>query len=1807
MKSINKVFLIGVISIISLCVTMQIGAYSSKETQSGENEETSGYISETTQVNCLTKDHINNRMRSSGFSYSDDMLFSDASSSENYDIAKISVSLMSAAYDSDSIISVLKNGMKYDVVSCYDYNRKATYSDNDFVAFSVAQKKVIKNGEVYYLYIVPVRGTPGSGEWYSNFRLGKNNGGNHEGFYKAAAEVSNVLTTEWFSKDGVNSDHRKILITGHSRGAAVANIVAGKLSDEVVYAKRNSIFGYTYACPAVSKNANTGYTNIYNYNNNSDVIPALPLETWGYKRYGQTIILDTSVEQYNNFLQRFKNETNATYKGTVSGSVDTFIATLSDYISSEAVYNSDEAQLAFDLVAFALGGKNDSELQPNAFLSKHGVALSSALLKKLDAGNVIDLLEQISDRKNENVSLKNRINEAIQETAKISTDEWETWRDSNSSLCSMVSEQTGVEITKKTDLQTAYSSIVAEETEIGKIGARVTDVVLLLVDSSGNPMTAITHGHAAITYELWINSMFFGYRGWYKNNTDKNVKIVINCGSTLGEECFYDCSAVEGVVFPSTISEIPDNCFYGCSGLGQMEIPEHIKTIGGGAFSSSGLEKLTINGSETVIGFRAFYYCENLKKVTLPSDILYEGNDIFNSGLSSFGGCPVTNIYYTKGKTGKIYNRNDSNGEVYISAANTLENGVKGTLETIEFEEGITEIGDHFFYGLEYQDEEGNFQDKYKKLKSIKFPSTLKRIGKSAFENIASEIALELPEGLEVIDEGAFYNGSGIKTVQFPSTISEIPDNCFYGCSGLGQVEILEHIKTIGGGAFSSSGLEKLTINGSETVIGGGAFGYCRNLKEVTLNGSETVIGFRAFYYCENLKKVTLPSDILYEGNDIFNSGLSSFSGCPVTSIYYTKGKTGKIYNRNDSNGEVHISADNTLEDGVKGTLETIEFEEGITEIGDYFFYDTNYHDEEGNSQYKYKKLKSIKLPSTLKRIGKHAFQNIESEFALELPEGLNVIDEGAFRNCSNIYQISIPCNFDKEIFVVNNSGIKPDETEKNKYFISNVEGEFVFLHDWSNKDGVCADGCGKLCDHTELDAQNECLECGKHIDKLTSISLECDSEKCSYGTSNNIKCVVAKRKDVANDVSFSWYVDDAEIEGEIKDIFNTMNLTVGKHIIRCEASCDDYQLDKTMELEITKAKAEIKNSDMSIVYDGVNHGVEQIVVAGVEGKEQPTGAVTCTYYEDEKCTIPTSKKNAGAENEGGEPCKVGKYYVVIQAESDSIYLKTEKTISMTILKRELTPVLQGNTTKEYDSNNSTNGDGLNLRLINVIEKDDVTAKAQYSYDNSSVGKGKKIIASNITLEGSDSSNYVLVKDKIEAQIGTITKCKVQIAVSKEELLIDTVKNNEKITVEISDIVDGKVVFQSLDETIVKVNDNGELTAVSEGNTEILVFVPETDNCEKSNEIHIFVTVKEPSVCVIDNESREYYYNLEDALLDVEQSKDKKTIELLKNIELSKDITLKNGSVLIELLGFEIKGSDQGKIIIAGANVTLQDSSQEEKGMVSKIILESGKLEIKSGTIRELQKEEEATLVISGGRFGSETSEEVIISNIENGYYYDQKQHKVIQCKSHSHADNAPKKVILSTCEQDGYSVYDCIRCHIEYQDDYVAAAHQLTKILEKSPTEQSEGNILYWHCQKCGKNYYDEKAEKEIVDTALIKIPKLAANPSNDTGMSNNSSMVQKNAVKPPKKVTISLAKSIKRKKISLSWKAVKKVKGYKIQVAANKKFKKSKNIMTNKTKYIVKKLKKKTYYVRICAYYMDGKKRVFGEWSKVKKIKVK
>lgn len=88
------------------------------------------------------------------------------------------------------------------------------------------------------------------------------------------------------------------------------------------------------------------------------------------------------------------------------------------------------------------------------------------------------------------------------------------------------------------------------------------------------------------------------------------------------------------------------------------------------------------------------------------------------------------------------------------------------------------------------------------------------------------------------------------------------------------------------------------------------------------------------------------------------------------------------------------------------------------------------------------------------------------------------------------------------------------------------------------------------------------------------------------------------------------------------------------------------------------------------------------------------------------------------------------------------------------------------------------------------------------------------------------------------------------------------------------------------------------------------------------------------------------------------------------------------------------------------------------------------------------------------------------------------------------------------------------------------------------------------------------------------------------------------------PGKVTIKKAKNIKGGKIQVKLKAVKGATGYKVSYATNKKFKKAITKKFKKTTYVIKKLKKKkTYYVRVCAYNKAGT----GKWSKTVKVKIR
>nr|WP_243235763.1 fibronectin type III domain-containing protein [Zhenpiania hominis] len=97
---------------------------------------------------------------------------------------------------------------------------------------------------------------------------------------------------------------------------------------------------------------------------------------------------------------------------------------------------------------------------------------------------------------------------------------------------------------------------------------------------------------------------------------------------------------------------------------------------------------------------------------------------------------------------------------------------------------------------------------------------------------------------------------------------------------------------------------------------------------------------------------------------------------------------------------------------------------------------------------------------------------------------------------------------------------------------------------------------------------------------------------------------------------------------------------------------------------------------------------------------------------------------------------------------------------------------------------------------------------------------------------------------------------------------------------------------------------------------------------------------------------------------------------------------------------------------------------------------------------------------------------------------------------------------------------------------------------------------------------------------------------------------------VKPKKTVGVKVKKG--KKRMTVSWKRDNKATGYQITYAQNKKFKKGKKNITiskNKTvKRTIKKLKaRKTYYVKVRAYKKVGKTKIYGDYSKVKKVKVR
>lgn len=233
-------------------------------------------------------------------------------------------------------------------------------------------------------------------------------------------------------------------------------------------------------------------------------------------------------------------------------------------------------------------------------------------------------------------------------------------------------------------------------------------------------------------------------------------------------------------------------------------------------------------------------------------------------------------------------------------------------ITSVTIGEGVTSICEEAFYGYN--------------ITSVTLPSTLNRIGKTAFGKTSSLTTVALPAALQKIEESAF-SGSGLTGLVLPGSVTTMDSYAFSYCGSLSSVTLSAGLDTISYGCFEGcTALKTLTIPESITTLAGKCFAKS-GLTGLQIPSSVTTLGYEVFYDCDSLQFIEIPSSVtqyeiswgyssLCEGCDslqyaVVNAPLtvpkSAFNDCPkLQAVKLGEGVTG--VDRYNFNGEALIA-----------------------------------------------------------------------------------------------------------------------------------------------------------------------------------------------------------------------------------------------------------------------------------------------------------------------------------------------------------------------------------------------------------------------------------------------------------------------------------------------------------------------------------------------------------------------------------------------------------------------------------------------------------------------------------------------------------------------------------------------------------------------------------------------------------------------------------------------------------------------------------------------------------------------------------
>ena len=300
---------------------------------------------------------------------------------------------------------------------------------------------------------------------------------------------------------------------------------------------------------------------------------------------------------------------------------------------------------------------------------------------------------------------------------------------------------------------------------------------------------------------------------------------------SIQSNAFQNCSNLQSIVIPNSVTRIDENAFKSCSRLESITLPSSLGGIGASAFSDCySLASIEMPEGLEWIGPDTFNGCRSLKSIVLPST--------FSSSLydRAFENCTSLKTVTILGNVNTIGNYTFR----YCSA-----------LEEINIPEGTSWIYPGAFYHCT-------------SLRSISIPGSVTVIYTSAFEGCGNLSEVVLNEGVRELGRYIFRYCTSLHEIVFPASLTSIGSYVFQNVvfrSGMGDDDVEYHgVKFLGSTPprFESSDIclsgtrwdstandgQGGWVNGVNIYVPAGSKADYESKSQITNNGNNPVIEY---------------------------------------------------------------------------------------------------------------------------------------------------------------------------------------------------------------------------------------------------------------------------------------------------------------------------------------------------------------------------------------------------------------------------------------------------------------------------------------------------------------------------------------------------------------------------------------------------------------------------------------------------------------------------------------------------------------------------------------------------------------------------------------------------------------------------------------------------------------------------------------------------------------------------------------------------------------------------------------------------